>query len=317
MLLNHENISSKMKVVAKPFLKWAGGKGQLINEINNFLPSQIAQGKIQRYIEPFLGGGAVFFYVAQKYPIKEFYLSDINEDLILLYKTVQSYVERLIDELEDLSYIYKSLNSEDKIEFYYCIRTLFNLEKKIVNYDEIQKIWIRRSAQMIFLNRTCYNGLFRVNSRGEFNVPFREYKNPRICDAENLRAVSKVLAKVTLSCGDYSHMVSLSDDNTFIYFDPPYRPISITSSFTSYSRYDFNDKQQKRLALIFQKFDHTGAYLMLSNSDPSTNDLEDKFFEDIYVNYNINRLEATRRINSIPNKRGPIKELLITNYNAG
>lgn len=300
----------------KPFLKWAGGKSQLLQQISNYLPEALANGSITTYIEPFLGGGAVFFYIAANYPqVREYYLLDVNPELILAYKTIQLDVERLIRELVVLEQDFISLSLPERINFFYRIRSLFNQQKININFSDYSHDWVQRTAQIIFLNRTCYNGLFRVNSRGYFNVPAGRYKNPTICNRENLRAVSRVLEKATIQLGDFSLIEEVANyTSSFIYFDPPYRPISKTANFTAYSANVFNDEEQLRLSKLFHDLDKNGAKLMLSNSDPKNLDETDNFFDDMYRDYRIERVQAARAINSKSNKRGHISEVLIMNY---
>jgi DNA adenine methylase len=288
------------KCLAKPFLKWAGGKTQLLDDIAIRLPDGLKTGEIDIYIEPFVGGGAVFFRIAQNYNnIKHFYFLDINQDLINCYNEVKTNVDALIDELRSLETVFLRKRSGRK-DFYYEIRDQFNAD--------------RSPAKLIFLNKTCYNGLYRVNRKDEFNVPFGDYKNPTICDEENLRSVWEVLQKANLTCGDFTKCERFVDDNTFVYFDPPYRPLSPTASFTSYSKEDFNKDDQIRLAEFCKKISDKGAKFLLSNSDPKNEDPKDHFFEDHYKGLKIERVKASRVINCKGLGRGQINELLITNY---
>ncbi len=290
---------------AKPFLKWAGGKTQLINTIEKNLPKDIKSMKIKKYVEPFIGGGALFFYLQSKYNFEEVYINDFNKDLINVYINIRDDLDKLINELEFLEKKYQSLSLEEKKSFFYEIRSLYNLKSK----DNIQN-----SAFFIFLNKTCFNGLYRVNSSGGFNVPFGEYKNPKILDETNLYNVSKMLQNVNIISGDFEIIENFIDNNTFVYFDPPYRPLTLTASFNTYSNDIFNDDSQKRLARFYQKLDKIGAKLMLSNSDPKNNDENDNFFDDLYSEFNINRVQAKRMINSDSSKRGNISEIIVMNY---
>lgn len=300
---------------AKPIMKWAGGKTQLLTQIDSHLPKDIHGGEIKRYIEPFIGGGALFFFIAKKFRnIEEFILADANRELMLLYRVVKRDVEHLIEHLKKISNDYLNLPEEGRKEYYYRIRTAFNEAIPTIDYNHHDKRWIPRAAQIVFLNRTCFNGLFRVNSKGEFNVPFGRYKNPKILDEENLRAVSHTFKSAKLILGDFSVVEPFVDENTFVYFDPPYRPISTTSSFTSYSKSDFNDEEQLRLANLYQTLDKKDAKLMLSNSDPKNTDPDDEFFDKAFADFNIIRVEASRMINSKASKRGPINEILVINY---
>ncbi|MDM8565227.1 Dam family site-specific DNA-(adenine-N6)-methyltransferase [Candidatus Halobeggiatoa sp. HSG11] len=299
-------------MIAKPFLKWAGGKTQLIKQLQ--YPDELKQGLITSYYEPFVGGGAVFFDIINNYPIKSAYLSDINVELILVYQTIQKQVSKLIDLLDIYQTEYLSLDEASRVAYFYDIRAEYNCSHK--NYKRITKNAIRQAAQIIFLNKTCFNGLFRVNKSGKFNVPFGKYKNPKILDAENLIKVAQILQSVSLKVADFSELEKLPvNQNSFIYFDPPYRPISKTSTFTSYSTFQFDNMAQIKLANTFKLLDKTGAKLMLSNSKPI--DPKDNFFVKHYADFNIMNIKANRMINSVASKRGKIAELLITNYVVG
>ena len=299
---------------AKPFLKWAGGKGQLLEKIDNFLPQELKQGKLKTYIEPFVGSGAVFFYLAQTYHFENIYLLDINPELFLAYQTIQRDVEALIEQLSVIQAEYLNLEQEARKKYYYEVRSRFNHQRLSTDFERYNAAWIDRTAQLVFLNRTCFNGLFRVNSQGNFNVPMGRYKQPKICDSENLRSVARILEKTTVELGDFSHCEPWVDSHTFVYFDPPYRPISKTSVFTSYSKYSFDDSEQIRLRDYFALLDRKGAKLMLSNSDPKNQDSTDNFFDRAYKGYRTERVMASRSINSNTKRRGQINELLIMNY---
>jgi DNA adenine methylase len=301
--------------LAKPFLKWAGGKSQLLAQFERLYPLELKQGRIKRYIEPFIGGGAVFFEVAQKYEIESAYLYDINVELVLAYKVIQKAPEKLIERLYKLSEIYKGFTEDRRKSFFYEIRDSYNSQRANIDYQRYSENWVLRAAMLIFLNRTCFNGLFRLNSKGGFNVPHGRYANPRILDEENLIAVSRLLRNAEILAGDFELCEKAITANSFIYFDPPYRPLNKTSSFTSYSTFDFNDEQQARLADFFRGLDNKyDSKLMLSNSDPKNEALEDTFFEELYHGFYINQVFANRMINSNSSGRGQISELLITNY---
>ena len=288
---------------AKPFLKWAGGKTQLISEIEKNLPNTT----VTTYIEPFVGSGAVLFWVLSEFDkLKKAVVNDINEDLINTYKTIQSKPKELISILEILQNEYHSLENLDdkKKEYYYQKRELFN--NRIQSQTE-------HSALFIFLNRTCFNGLYRVNRKNEFNVPIGSYKKPTICDRANLLAVSEVLQKVELLCGDFEQTFDYARDNTLFYFDPPYKPLSETSSFNSYTKDEFNDEEQVRLKNFCERLDNLGHHWILSNSDVKGKNPDDNFFDDLYADFEIKRVDAKRSINANPEKRGLLKELLITN----
>ena len=299
---------------AKPILKWAGGKSQLLEQIAKHLPQEIFSKEITRYAEPFIGGGAVFFYVAQNFPLKKYYISDFNPELILLYLTIQQDVDRLIRQLDGIQDQYYSLSTSKQEEYFYATRSSYNEKIGTVKLGQFSKAWIERTAQIIFLNRTCFNGLFRVNSKGKFNVPFGDYKNPRICDADNLKAVAQILQNAIIENADFTGCEKFVNKQTFVYFDPPYRPLSKTANFNSYSKKDFNDEEQIRLSQFFAKLHAKDAKLMLSNSDPTNINPEDDFFERLYKHFNIQKVTASRIINSNASKRGTIFELLITNY---
>jgi DNA adenine methylase len=256
----------------------------------------------------------VFFKVMQSYPIEECLLADANPELILVYQTVKQDVEALIDHLSEIEDHYLGLDEEHRRDFYYRRRAEFNAQRTDFQSGEFEPRWVERAASMLFLNRTGYNGLFRVNSKGEFNVPMGRYAKPRILDAGNLRRASQLLQKVGLRCCDFEEVGDFVDGRTMVYCDPPYRPISRTAHFTSYSRAVFDDDQQLRLAAFFRRMDAEGGKLMLSNSDPKNNDPENDFFERAYAGFRIERLVARRNINSDAGKRGAISELLIMNY---
>lgn len=297
---------------AKPFLKWAGGKTQILPEIERRLPFELSVGKIKRYVEPFIGGGAVFFHLAQFHRLEEIVISDINLELLIVYKTVKEDVEGLIEQLNRLKK--RFLCSADRENFYYEQRELFNQNVKEINFKHFRSSWIPRTAQFIFLNHTCFNGLYRTNSKLLFNVPFGKYAQPGIYDEINLRAASDLLQTVEIRQDDFEMCDEFADDATFIYFDPPYRPISKTSSFNTYHKSEFTDEDQKRLANCFRRLDTKGAKLMLSNSDPKNENPNDNFFDELYRDFRIERIKASRAINSNGAKRGQISELLITNY---
>lgn len=300
---------------AKPFLKWAGGKRQLVNDLVERLPKEVINTKkITTYIEPFIGGGSFFFYLNNNYQIGKSVIIDINPDLVLAYKTIKLYVKDVIKGLESIQEEYLSLDSSDREKFFYSKRTMYNETQKDIRYGQYEKNWIERTVLIIFLNRTCFNGLFRQNKKGEFNVPFGRYKNPKICDKENLLEVSKSLKKAVILCGDFQLSEKYVSKGTLIYLDPPYRPLMQTASFTNYSKEGFSDEDQKRLADYYKRMDKLGASLILSNSDPHNSDIKDNFFESLYKKFYIKKVHANRNINSKSEKRGSVSELMITNY---
>lgn len=295
--------------VVKPFVKWAGGKGSLIPQLKNFYPFELENETINKYVEPFVGGGAVLINILQKYDVKEAYAFDINMDLINCYNVIKTNVEELIKELDVKEKEFLVLEDEERQKYFYDVRKEYNSYK--INETEQS---IKRACEFIFLNRTCFNGLYRVNKNGKFNVPCGKYKNPKICDSENLRNLSYLIRNVEFQYGDYKKSEKYIDGNTFVYFDPPYRPLSITAGFTSYTKEDFNDENQKELANYFKELDDKKAKLMLSNSNPKNTNKDDNFFEEIYKGFNINEISAKRMINANAKGRGEISELLITNY---
>jgi DNA adenine methylase len=302
------------QVVAKPFLKWAGGKAQLIEKFQALYPNQLKQKKIKNFFEPFLGSGAVFFDIAQNYGIDTACLYDINEELILTYRVIQQDVSKLLDFLYRYQRNYLKLDGKKRTEFFYEQRVNYNLQRFNIDYNNYSEQWFPRAAQLIFLNRTCYNGLYRVNSKGEFNSPAGDYVNPTICDEENLLAVHRVLQIAEIKRADFRQVVADLKTKSFVYFDPPYRPISNTANFKSYSRQPFADPEQIQLAKLFKQLDKLGAQVMLSNSDPRNNNPADDFFDTLYRGYTITRIPAKRMINSNPKKRGAINEIVVTNY---
>lgn len=311
--------SSEKKIVlntkGRPFLKWAGGKSQLLPQFLHYYPSGLLDQTITRYIEPFLGGGAVFFDIAQRFPIKDAVLFDINHELILAYRVIQKKPEELISLLREQSQRYYALSEEDRKECFYSIREEYNAQRLRIDYENFSDEWVVRAARIIFLNKTCFNGLFRVNSSGEFNVPFGKYKRPTILDEPNILQVSRLLENAIIRVGSYEKCRRFVNSKSFVYFDPPYRPISSTSSFTSYAKDKFNDADQIKLAKFFSRLHaRTDAKLMLSNSDPQNTNPQDLFFEKLYAEFRIHKVFANRMISSNAQGRGKISELLIKNY---
>lgn len=290
----------------KPFLKWAGGKGQLLSEIKSYYPFD---DKITKYAEPFVGGGAVLFDILSRYALSEVYISDINAELINTYCVIRDSIEDLIQLLSMYQAEYLPLDTDNRKSCYMSKRDRFNSLK--VNGNEVENV--EKAALMIFLNKTCFNGLYRVNRKGLFNVPMGAYRNPLICDESNLKAVSKKLRNVTIVCGDYRQSANFIDEHTFVYFDPPYRPLTKTAGFTAYTENSFDDKRQIELSQFVREMNKTGARIVVSNSDPKNSDPDDNFFDDIYADRLIKRVEAARTINSKGEARGKIKELLISN----
>ena len=295
--------------MAKPFIKWAGGKTQLLTQFENILPHghNLEEAEHFTYIEPFVGGGAMLFHMLQKYTnIGRVIINDINPNLITAYRVIRDTPERLITDLKMLQREFRqNSNEEARKEYFLRIRK---------SYNEDTHNDVTNTAMFIFLNRTCFNGLYRVNSKGYFNVPFGKYTNPTICDEELLLEDSKILQNVEILCGDYTLIERYVDNNTFIYFDPPYRPLSTTSSFTSYSKENFDDTEQTRLAHFFARLSRYGCKMMLSNSDCCAQNPNDTFFENLYGNFIIDKVHASRFVNAIPSKRGKLTEILVRNY---
>ncbi|MHA1379814.1 MAG: DNA adenine methylase [Candidatus Helarchaeota archaeon] len=268
--------------VPHPFVKWAGGKRQLINQFNKYFPS-----KFNKYIEPFVGGGAIFFYLLPENAI----LIDNNEELINCYQVIQNKVDELIKSLK------KHKNEKN---YFYKVRNVDRTEE-FRNWSDVE-----RASRTIFLNRCCFNGLYRVNSNGQFNVPFGKYKNPKFCDEKNLKAVNKALKNVEVIKDSFAKCLKFAEKDDFIYFDPPYHPLSDTANFTGYTKGGFGKKAQIQLFDVFKELDERGCKLMLSNS---YND----FILNLYKDYKIKTILAKRAINSDATKRGQIKEALILN----
>lgn len=267
----------------RPFLKWAGGKTQLLDQLLARAPQEI-----NRYFEPFFGGGALYFALQPEKAT----LADVNPELINVYYRVQNQVEDLITTL--------SVCTHDEKEFY----RLRALDRE-ANFFDIDPV--TRAARFIYLNKTCYNGLYRVNAKGQFNVPFGRYTNPTICDAKNLRTCSQVLQKALLTCQDFETLVLSARPGDFVYFDPPYAPVSESASFTRYAKKDFNLFDQERLAATCRQLNTRGVHFMLSNSNAPV-------ILDLYREFTIDFVPAARSINSKGTKRGHVQEVLVTNY---
>ena len=309
------DLFNKTVTEAVPFMKWVGGKRQLIPEIENILPSNIKKTRtISSYVEPFIGGGALFFYLLSYYDVKEAYISDINKELILAYNVIKTDHSSLIENLKGLESEYLKLTQEKRNDFYLDIRSKFNKDLESFDFSTIDEESIQRASYTLFMNRTGFNGLFRFNKKGEFNVPPGKYKNPKICDDENITNVHHILKNVKIVNDSYLASEDFINEKSLVYLDPPYRPISKTSSFTSYSTDEFNDDEQIELAEYYKRISDKGAYVILSNSDPHNEDDADDFFDELYKDFTIDRVLAKRSINSRGDKRGPVNELLIRNY---
>ena len=301
-----------MPCTAKPFVKWAGGKTQLLEEIRKHYPV-----RIEKYCEPFVGGGAVLFDVLQKSHPQKVLINDINSNLINTYEQVKSNVDGLCEKLNQLQNQYISKSDDEKKSLFYEMRGRFNeikLNDAVIEPVEITNTKLEKAALFIFLNKTCFNGLYRVNKKGEYNVPFNNAKNPLLCDEENLRACSELLQNIEITCGDYKTCADFCDEKTFVYLDPPYRPLTKTAAFTSYSENDFGDKEQIELEKFVAEISEKGTKVLLSNSDPKNVDEKDEFFDELYSDFDIERVFANRAINSKGNGRGIISEILINNF---
>lgn len=291
--------------IAKPFLKWAGGKTQLLGEIRKYF--EHGNKEHNSYVEPFVGSGAVLFWLLQEYPqIKFAAINDVNSELMACYEVIRDNSKELIKILAELENDYNSdpVDEDKRKEIYYRSRLKFN-EK---NSSKVEQV-----ALFIFLNRTCFNGLYRVNKSGKFNVPQGRYLKPRIYDSENLLHISVLLDRVEILSGDFAETIKYAGSNAFFYLDPPYKPVSATSNFTSYANQSFNDSEQIRLKTFCDDLAKTGARWLLSNSDSKV-DNNAGYFDGLYTGRRIKRISARRNINSKATNRGKIKELLISNF---
>ncbi|KZX16836.1 DNA adenine methylase [Methanobrevibacter filiformis] len=260
------------------------------------------------------GGGALYFYLSSNYKIKKSFIYDINKELILCYNAIKNDPEDLINNLISFEESFLEKDDERRKELFLKVRKDFNQQLTDFNFDIYSNKHVKRASQTIFLNKTCFNGLFRLNKKGEFNVPMGRYKNPKICNSDNIRNVSKVLRNTTIFNETFIGSEELISEKSLVYLDPPYRPLNKTSSFTNYSENEFNDQQQKELAEYFHRITNIGAYGILSNSDPKNEDVNDNFFDDLYEDFKIERVKAKRFINSNAKKRGEINEIIVRNY---
>lgn len=293
---------------AKPFIKWVGGKSQLIGQLEALLPADFGGRRDITYVEPFVGGGAMLFYMLQTYRnVKHAVINDINPDLTTCYKIVRDQPHELIRSLAAIQDDYYAITDEDaKKEYYLKKREQFNSKPS----DPVEN-----TTLFFFLNRTCFNGLYRVNKAGKFNVPFGRYTRPLICDAETILADSEILQKVDILTGDFEQTLEcVHGGEAFFYFDPPYRPLSETSSFNDYAKEAFDDAEQIRLKRFCDRLDSINISFMLSNSDCLGKDKSDRFFDDLFADYEINRVWASRSVNANGAKRGKLTEILVRNY---
>ncbi len=292
-------------VKVKPFLKWAGGKTQLLPEIEKRIP--FSKNDSFTYIEPFVGSGAVLFWMLNNYPnIEKIVINDLNADLVNVYQQIKTNVEAIISYLENWQNEYHLIDENEDLKkaYYYGKRKLFNSRKS----DNIVQ-----AALLVFLNKTCFNGLYRVNKSNKFNVPVGSYKKPMVADVDMLRRISESLQLIIIRSVDFKQILDESTEKTFFYFDPPYKPLNVTSSFNSYSMHEFNDNEQIRLKEFCDTLHKNGHKWLLSNSDPiDENGVH--FFNELYKDYTIERVQASRNINSKGYKRGKLNEVLIRNY---
>jgi len=278
-------------ITAKPFVKWVGGKTKLLPQLLPLIPK-----KYEDYHEPFLGGGAFYFGLSN---VGKAYLNDINQHLIAAYQHIRDDIQQILKMLKRLEKEYHSLKTLDEKKIYF-------LERR-VEYNNLKDSNFRKTALLIFLNKTCFNGMYRENSKGDFNVPFGQHDSPTICDEKNLMAVSKKLQKAHFSSGSYDAVVRHAKKGDFIYFDPPYFPLTSTSSFTSYHASGFQKSDQERLRNVFAELKRRGCYVMLSNSAT-------KEIREFYKGFRQIEVMAARSINSVGTGRGKIAELVILSY---
>lgn len=294
-------------IIAKPFVKWAGGKGSLVKLLATHLPADFSEKKDVTYIEPFVGGGAMLFYMLVHFSnIRRAVINDVNADLMYCYQLIKNSPEMLIEQLKRIEKEYLKLKTmEEKSIYYYRMRDKYN--GAIPKIDE-------RAACFIFLNKTCFNGLYRVNTSGQFNVPFGKYKKPNICDESLIMVDHELLKEVDIYMGNYTEVYKhLGSGYNYVYVDPPYRPLSGTAHFKEYSHNVFDDKEQERLKLFCDRLTDRGCQIMQSNSN--SQDDGESYFAILYQGYYIDQIKAPRYINAHVGKREKETELLIMNYN--
>ena len=297
----------------KPFLKWVGGKTQLLPELEARLPADFAR-TVRVYAEPFVGGGAFLFHLLSTGLRPErIVINDSNPDLANAWRVVQRHADALVEALARFETDYRGLPDESsKRSFFLGVRCSYNAGTSTTESEDVA-----RAAELFFLNRTCFNGLYRVNAKGLFNVPFGKYANPTICDEKTIRVASLALEGVEILSRDFADAVADAGPDWFVYFDPPYRPLSSTSSFCDYTQGGFDDDEQRRLARLCRSLDAKGTRWLLSNSDPKGTNPDDTFFDELYAGFEIQGVRASRMLNANPEKRGKLGELLISNYQTG
>lgn len=298
-------------------IQWVGGKSQLLPTLHKHFPQGLETGEITTYVEPFFGGGAVFFDIANRYSetLEQLIVNDINPNLVNLYRVIQQSPDALIERLTNLREQYLALDFDGKSAMYYNMREQFNtvITSPLTN-DASSEAAVSRAAMLVFINKTCFNALYRVNRRGLLNSPFGKQEKPSFFNEENLRNVHELFKKTTILWGDYSQTFEYAGENTFVYLDPPYRPLTQTASFNAYDSSVFSDNEQVALGGFIHKLDEKGAKIMLSNSDPKNNDENDAFFDNLYETMRIERVSALRRVSSKASTRGAISEILVMNY---
>lgn len=305
-----EEVSPTAISAVKPFIKWAGGKGQLLPSLRPLYP--FGNNSIERYIEPFIGGGAVLFDILNHHSPKSAVINDINPNLVNVYKTVKENPDDLIEALDNLQNDYIPLSEEERAGMFYDVRKTYNVltaEPLPIDSNDIL-----RAALFMFLNKTCFNGLYRVNRKGEFNAPHGRYKNPLISNKGTIKAVNQALQDTVILLGDYRATLPYIDEQTFLYLDPPYRPLTKSASFNAYDSSVFDDTAQRELAEFITQADEAGAKILLSNSDPKNSDPDDDFFDDLYSHLTVRRISARRAISSKGDGRGSINEIIVMNY---
>lgn len=298
-----------MVVEAKPFVKWVGGKRQLIPVLEEKFPEKLGS-TVTRYAEPFLGGGAVLFHLLKSYNLEEIWVNDLNVGLVTTYRAIQSDVGIFITLLKELQQEFISLEGEARKNYFLRRREEYNQLLPVT-----RDVNLRLAVLFMFLNRTAFNGIYRVNRKGQFNVPYGNYANPKIVDEDNLKKVNEALQNVVVNLGSYQDCANWVDERTFMYVDPPYRPLTTSSSFAAYTSSGFNDDSQRELARFLQVQSDRGVKIMMSNSDPKNVDFKDDFFDDLYSWGHLHRISARRSVNSDSTKRGAVSEILFTNYN--